>query len=196
MRGEIVSRLEGIVKERMSTLEDTAHSYKHVKRVLKIAAILAEKENADSELVQIGALLHDVGRATGKPHNETGAGQATRILREMNYPLDRGEKVARIVLVHPLSYRDKLETLEEKIVWDADKIDLMGVTGIMRAFHEAGSRGLPFEEGEKWGKEKGIRIHDSLNTRTAKRIAEARHSDMKHILSALEKELSLQDLQE
>ena len=65
-------KLEGIVKERMLMLEGTAHSYAHVDRVAKIAAILAEKEQADMELVQTAALLHDIGRVVGEPHNETG----------------------------------------------------------------------------------------------------------------------------
>ena len=70
----------------MSILKGTAHSYEHVNRVVKIATFLAEKEKANLELVQIGALLHDIGWAVGKPHNETGAELASKILKEINYP--------------------------------------------------------------------------------------------------------------
>jgi len=49
------------VKEKMLPLDGTAHSYSHVDRVVKIATFLAKKEKADLELVQIGALLHDIG---------------------------------------------------------------------------------------------------------------------------------------
>ncbi len=69
----LIEELEGIVKEKMSPLEGTAHSYEHVDRVAKIAILLAKKEKADIELVQVGAILHDVGRCVGQPHNETGA---------------------------------------------------------------------------------------------------------------------------
>jgi len=63
--GEILQslfkNLELIVKEKMLPLDGTAHSYSHVDRVVKIATFLAKKEKADLELVQIGALLHDIG---------------------------------------------------------------------------------------------------------------------------------------
>lgn len=115
-------KLEEIVKETMSVLDGTAHSYAHVDRVTKIAAILAEKEKADQELVQTAALLHDIGYAVGEPHNETGAKLAREILeQETNYPKERIEKIVKIILLHPVAFRDKLETLEEKIVWDKAK---------------------------------------------------------------------------
>jgi len=50
-----VETLESIVEEKMAVMEESVHSFKHVKRVLKIAAFLARKEKADVELVQIGA---------------------------------------------------------------------------------------------------------------------------------------------
>lgn len=187
-----IEKLESIVKEKMSILNGTAHSYKHVKRVFKIATYLAEKEKADMELVQIGALLHDVGWAVGKPHNETGAKLACKILEEMNYPKDKSEKIAGIVLHHPLGSKDKSETLEEKIVWDADKIDLLGVVGVVRAFHWLSNK--PFEDVAEACFKEQTSIFDLLNTQTAKRIARRRHRKMLAFLSALKIELSLTDL--
>jgi len=128
-------KLEDIVKEKMSALEGTAHSYAHVDRVVKIATILAEKEQADMELVQAASLLQDIGYAVGEPHNETGAKLANEILKtSTNYPQERIERIVKIVLRHPIAFRDRLETLEEKIVWDADNIDLLGVIGIAECF--------------------------------------------------------------
>lgn len=57
------------MKENMSMLSGTAHSYEHVKRVFGIASFLAEKEKADLEVVQVASILHDIGRAIGKTHN-------------------------------------------------------------------------------------------------------------------------------
>ena len=71
------------MKEKMSILNGTAHSYEHVNRVFKVATFLAKKEKADLELVQIGSLLHDIGRVVGEPHNETGAKLASKILTEI-----------------------------------------------------------------------------------------------------------------
>jgi len=135
--------LEITVKEKMSALAGTAHSFEHVRRVVQIATFLAEKEKADIELVQVGAVLHDVGWAVGQPHNETGARLTRGILKELDYPEEKSVKVVRIVLYHPTDLRNKTETLEEKVVWDADKIDLLGALGIARGFHWYGKK--PFD---------------------------------------------------
>jgi uncharacterized protein len=188
-----VKKLEGIVKEKMSVLDGTAHSYAHVDRVVKIAAILAEKEQADMELVQAAALLHDIGRAVGEPHNETGARLAGQILKHStNYPQERIEKIVKTVLHHPIVFRDRLETLEEKIVWDADKIDLLGVIGIARVFHWLGKK--PFETAVDTCFEELKPIYNMLNTPSAREIAKERYRRTAASLSALEEELSTQDL--
>jgi len=188
----LIKNLENIVKEKMSVLKGTAHSYEHVNRVVNIATFLAKKEKANVELVKIGALLHDIGWAEGKPHNETGAKLANKILKEMNYPKGKSEKIVRIILHHPLAFKDKLETLEEKIVWDADKIDLIGVVGVVRAFHWLGNK--PFEAVVKTCFDEQTTIYNSLNTQTAKKIAKRRHKEMMAFLSALKRELSVTDL--
>jgi uncharacterized protein len=188
----LIESLKTIVKDTMSPLEGTAHSYRHVERVLKIAKFLASEEKADVELVQVGTILHDIGWTLGQPHNETGAKLAEKILDEIAYSQERSEKVYRIVLRHPLDFKDKLETLEEKIVWDADKIDLLGAVGIARAFHWGGRK--PFETVVKYCFEEGLPIYGMLNTTTAKKIAGERHRITFAFLAALEEELSLKDL--
>jgi uncharacterized protein len=188
----LIEYLKITAKERMIPLEGTVHSYAHVDRVFKIASYLAERERADLELVQIGAILHDIGRTVGEPHSETGARLASEILSGTDFPHERSDRVARIILCHALPMRDKLETLEEKIVWDADKIDLLGASGVARVFHWLGKR--PFETVVKDCFEELRPIYDLLNTNTAKRIAKARYSRTMAFLWALESELSLKDL--
>jgi uncharacterized protein len=186
-------KLEDIVKEKMSALEGTAHSYAHVDRVVKIATILAEKEQADMELVQAAALLHDIGYAVGEPHNETAAKLANEILKtSTNYPQERIERIVKIVLRHPIAFRDRLETLEEKIVWDADKIDLLGVIGIARVFHWLGKK--PFETAVDTCFEDLKPIYNLLNTPSAQKIAKTRYQRTIASLSALTEELSAEDL--
>jgi uncharacterized protein len=188
----LVEQLKDTVKEKMVPLEGTVHSYAHVDRVFRIATYIAEKERADIELVQIGAILHDIGRTVGEPHNQTGAKLAGEILSGTDFSHERSDKVARIILYHAIPTRDKLETLEEKIVWDADKIDLLGASGIARVFHWLGKR--PFETVVNDCFEELRPIYDLLNTGTAKRIAKARYSRTMAFLWALESELSLKDL--
>jgi len=188
----LIEELEGIVKEKMSPLEGTAHSYEHVDRVVKIAILLAKKEKADIELVQVGAILHDVGRCVGQPHNETGAKLASEILNKVHYPPQKTQKIARIVLLHNVDSKNKLNSLEEKIVWDADKIDLLGALGIARGFHWCGRQS--FNSAVKLAFETYAPIYDMLNTKSARELAEKRNKETMSFLSALEKELSLADL--
>ena len=188
----IVERLEVIVKQKMVTMAESVHSFKHVQRVVKTATLLAGEEKADVELVQIGALLHDLGWTVGKPHHLTGAELATKILKEIKYPDEKRERVIKIVLNHPLESRNKLETLEEKIVWDADKIDMLGVLGIVRVFHWLGK--APFDAVIERAHKELKAIYPLLNTATAKRIAEKRHRETTALLDVLEEELSLNDI--
>jgi uncharacterized protein len=190
-----IIELENVVKERMSIIKETAHSYEHVERVKMIATLLAEEEGADLELVRLGATLHDIGRAIGEPHNETGARLARDILSQMGYPEEMIYKVDRIVLCHRQSLGYELETLEEEIVWDADKIDLIGVTGVLRAFHWAGAMMISFEDEVKWFRERQTTFYDQLKTEAAKIFARKRFDNMMYFLEVLEKELILADLQ-
>jgi uncharacterized protein len=143
--------------------------------------------------VQKAALLHDIGYTVGEPHNETGAKLARAILgQSANVHKPEIEKTVKIILRHPIAYRDKLETLEEKIVWDADKIDLLGVIGIARVFHWMGKK--PFETTVNVCFEQLKPIYDQLNTPTARKIAKQRQRRTIISLSALKEELSTNDL--
>jgi len=192
MLQSFVKDLERIVKEKMAPLEGTAHSYAHVDRVVKIAVLLAKKEKADIELIQVAALLHDVGRCVGQPHNESGARLASEILKGLNYSPQKTRKITRIVLLHDIGSEGKLRSLEEKIVWDADKIDLLGALGLARGFHWCGKQS--FDSAVKLAFETYTPIYDLLNTESARKLAKKRNAETMSFLSALEKELSLADV--
>ena len=123
---------------------DSAHSFEHVKRVVAIAQRIAEAEGADVQVVRTAGLLHDIGRAeqarTGVCHAEAGARQAREILQA-----NSEEFVAAVV--HAIAthrYRDKEnvpQSLEAKVLFDADKLDALGAIGVGRAYAMAGQRG-------------------------------------------------------
>jgi len=123
---------------------DSAHSFEHVKRVVAIARRIAEAEGADLRIVQSAALLHDIGRAeqsrTGVCHAEVGARRAREILQ--GYPVEFVEAVVHAISAH--RYRDKQnvpQSLEAKVLFDADKLDALGAIGVGRAYAMAGQRG-------------------------------------------------------
>jgi uncharacterized protein len=188
-----LKKIRKIVKKKMLKLEGTSHAFDHVQRVYKIATYLAKKEGANVEIVQTAALLHDIGRVIREPHQKTGAVAADKILKEIIYPDDKRKVVSRIILHHSL-FEKNVQTLEEKIIWDADKIDLIGILGILRIFHFHGNEFDPFDHVvEKWFKV-WKNIYKMLFTKTAKKIAKERYKKTLKFSSDLKKEIYLKDL--
>ena len=96
----------------------------HIQLVVKEALILAEKYGADREIVELGALLHDIASVsrvgTRQEHHTNGAVIADRLLTEFGYPDDRKARVLGCVLHHRSS--KYTENIEELCVADADII--------------------------------------------------------------------------
>ena len=184
----IVDSLKKLVKKTMEA--STTHDWEHVERVFHLSTILAEKEGADIELCQVGALLHDIGRVIGEPHNLTGRGRAKVLLRGMRYPSEKIDHVLRIIENHGLAGWDKLESIEEKIIWDADKLDGLGAIGIARAFHMRGETGLTFHDFD-WFEEDTMLRYERLNTSTAKIMGEERINYMKDFFKRLRREVTM-----
>ena len=184
----IVDSLMKLVKKTMQA--STTHDWEHVERVFVLSTMIAENEGADVELCQIGALLHDIGRVIGEPHNLTGRGRAKVLLRGMGYPSKKIELVLRIIQTHTMSEWENLESLEEKIIWDADKLDGLGAIGIARAFHMRGEKGMEFHD-FSWFQEDTMLRFERLNTDTAKELGMKRIDFMKDFFEKLEKEITL-----
>jgi len=94
----------------------------HLKYVYREATNLAKKYGADLEIVQLGALLHDIALlekvGTKADHHINGEKLAKQILSEYNYPQDKMRQVLGCVLHHRSS--KNTENLEELCVADAD----------------------------------------------------------------------------
>ena len=78
-------------------------------------------------------------------------------------------------------------------MWDADKIDMLGVIGIVRAFHLLGKESFDLVVKRAYKELKAI--YRLLNTSSAKTVAEKRYRETVDLLNKLEDELSLNDLQ-
>lgn len=98
----------------------------HIKFVVENALMLAEKFNADKEIVELSALLHDISMpsniGTREEHHIYGAEIAQTLLRELNYPEEKIEKVKNCILKHRGSVNVKRDNIEEECVADADVI--------------------------------------------------------------------------
>lgn len=96
----------------------------HIKYVVKEAVDLAKKHNADVEIVELGALLHDIALVakvgTKKEHHTNGVLLAKELLQRYDYPVDKQDKVLGCILNHRSS--KNATNIEELCVADADII--------------------------------------------------------------------------
>jgi uncharacterized protein len=123
---------------------DISHGFEHVRRVVALAQRIAKAEGANLGIVRTAALLHDIGREeqsrTGACHAEVGARQSREILDD--HSPEFVSAVVHAIATH--RYRDKdnmPQTLEAKVLFDADKLDAIGAIGVGRAYAMAGWRG-------------------------------------------------------
>jgi uncharacterized protein len=122
---------------------DSAHGFDHVLRVWRMALRIAREEGADLEVVGAAALLHDIGRAeeqaTGRCHAQIGAARAREILA--GQPAERVEAVAQAIVQHRFRGAAGPQSLEARVLYDADKLDAIGAIGVARAYAVAGEQG-------------------------------------------------------
>ncbi len=108
----------------------------HFVQVVKYADGLANKLGGDKEVIQLAAWLHDIGSIMNgrEDHHITGAAIAEKKLKELNYPSEKIEWVKKCILNHRGSQQNNRESIEEKIIADADAMsNFDNIGGIFKA---------------------------------------------------------------
>jgi uncharacterized protein len=182
---------------------DPVHGFDHVQRVTRLALRLAEAEGADKQIVKAAALLHDVsGSAPGaagqtqerSQHEHKSANVARQVLAEEGWDQARVEEVVHCILAHRYRGQIRPESLEAKVLFDADKLDVLGAFGVARTIGYAVQAGQPsyaavskefLETGEPQPGEAHSAYHEyifklkhvpsRLHTDTARQMARDRH---------------------
>jgi len=122
----------------LSSMEDSAHDKEHIYRVLYNALEIARgEEKVDYDILIAACLLHDIGRKEqfadpGLCHAAVGAEKAHRFLTEQGFGADFAEAVAHCIRTHRFRKAMPPQTVEAKILFDADKLDVTGAIGIAR----------------------------------------------------------------
>lgn len=183
----------------------SGHDYYHTFRVYKLATQIAEEENADIDIVQLAALLHDVDDRKLSPETYAVRKNAVDFMRANDVEKQVTEVVCRIIEEVSFAGEDTVvpETIEGKCVQDADRLDAIGAIGIARTFAYGGSRGRELYDPDVapvkgMGKEeyyqnenstsinhfyeKLLLLKDRMNTETARRLAEHRQIVMEDFL--------------
>ncbi|WP_457590832.1 HD domain-containing protein [Geoglobus sp.] len=169
------------------------HDSDHVQRVVRIALMIAEHEGGDVEAIRTAAELHDIARSE-ENHAIRGAELAREILVRMGHSEEFVEKVCHCIAAHSFSSGVEPETLEAKILSDADKLDAIGAIGVARAFMYSGEKGRSIHDTLKHFEEKLLRLKDMMYTETGRRIAEERHRFLSEFYERLRRELRLEDI--
>ena len=122
---------------------ESGHDFDNVLRVYALAERLARAEGADLEIVRAAALLHDIARADedaagSGDHAQMAAERARALLLTRGTTADRADAVAHAIAAHRFRGNTPPQTLEAKILFDADKLDSIGAIGIARAYAISG----------------------------------------------------------
>ena len=142
---EIIEEIKKIVKKEMEGT-DPSHDFLHVMRVYNLCLKIAKcEQNVDLEVLKLAALLHDIARLkedfdeTGKiRHEMEGAKTAEEILTKFNFSKEKIKKIKECIILHRFRGNNEPKTIEAKILFDADKLDVIGATGIARTFISVG----------------------------------------------------------
>lgn len=122
----------------LSCMEDSAHDKEHVYRVLYNALEIAKSEQEVDYDILIGAcLLHDIGRKEqfenpSLCHAQVGSEKAYRFLLEHGFETEYAEQVKHCIQTHRYRKSNPPQSVEAKILFDADKLDVAGALGIAR----------------------------------------------------------------
>jgi uncharacterized protein len=189
--------------------EPSSHDMGHIDRVETLCLEIQKEEGGDPLILRLAALLHDIGVI--KEHEEGGdhalysAEIASEFLGKAGVEKELIEAVAACILTHRFSGGKSPDTLEARILQDADRLDALGAVGIFRAVFSMGAlRMLKYTTGiDKGSSKKTVYIEDpiegfneymhykpftipaKLNTDAARRIAGKRLKIMRLYLEAL-----------
>ena len=186
--------------------EGSGHDWFHIERVYNLSRYLAEKENADSFIVEMAALLHDIDDWKFSSSNDTNTTNTEVFLRKIQ--VNEEELIKIIKIINTISFKGGVvdssqETIEGKAVQDADRLDAIGAIGIARTFAYGGNKNrviydpnikpinfTSLEEVKSENNhtinhfyEKLLKLKDLMNTKSAKEIAEKRHKYMEEFLN-------------
>ena len=202
----LVERVAAHIKAKFSD-EGSGHDWFHIDRVWRLARRLASEEGADRQVVELGALVHDI--ADWKFHGgDDSAGPRAAQALLVGEGATQSVVDAVVDIVATLSFkgagvRTEMTTLEGRCVQDADRLDAIGAIGIARCFAYGGHAGRLMHDPDEapvlhqtaaaYQASKGASLNhfyeklfllkDRMNTAGGRRLAEERHAFMEDFVA-------------
>lgn len=192
--------------------ESTGHDWYHIERVLKLSTHIAQFETVNLEVIQLGALLHDISDHKFNGGDLKKGGEIAKVWME-EHKIDAETQKAVIHIVDNVSFKgagvaNNMQSLEGKVVQDADRLEAVGAIGIARTFAFGGFVGQPIynpeikptlhNNFEAYSKErthtvnhfyeKLLLLKNGMHTKRGKEIAKERHLYMENFLKEFYKE--------
>jgi uncharacterized protein len=199
----IIEKTEEFVKEKLKG-ESSGHDWYHIYRVKKVAEKIANEEGADQFICVMAALLHDIADEKIAGSEEKGIAEVKHWLESMSV---ENEYITHILnIISTMSFKggnySAIQSLEGKVVQDADRLDAIGAIGIGRTFAYSGAKGqlmydpeIPVREKmtkDQYRNEKStavnhfyeklLKLKDTMNTSCAKKLADERHAFLESFL--------------
>lgn len=199
---QIIQNANDYIKE-IFREDYSGHDYHHSIRVYNNAIRISEKEGGNLLLIKLAALLHDVDDRKLFPASEN-LENARKFLHQNSIDMDSINEICEII--KSVSYSGNgssaPESIEGKIVQDADRLDALGAIGIARTFAYGGHKGRPLYDpdekplesmtAEEYKNhtsnsinhfyEKLLKLKDLINTEAARATAEKRHAFIENYL--------------
>lgn len=192
---------------------DPVHDFDHILRVLALVDRIGQVEGADMEILRTATLLHDASGATPgetsrQEHHLASAALADTLLQAAGWPTARREAVLHCIRAHRFRGTEAPQTLEAKILYDCDKLDVLGAIGVARTVAYAALAGEPLT-GEPSAQFKATRqkepgephtpyheflfklsrVKDQLYLASTRAVAEARHQYLAEYFERLAREV-------
>lgn len=159
------------------------HDADHTLRVWRNAMKIADKiPGCDRRIVSLAALLHDAD--DHKLFATKDNANARSFLKKQDVPDAEIERICRVINAVSFSQnRGRVpDSIEGKIVQDADRLDALGAVGIARTFAYGGEHGRPLQQSLQHFYDKLLLLKDLMNTEPGREIAEKRHAFLEEFL--------------
>jgi len=203
--------IDSIKNEVIEILDnDPAHDFDHVMRVYNNAQKIVKKEKVNPKLVLSAVLLHDIvsypkSSKRSKFSSIDSAKKSKIILKKYGFSKEEIIIISSAIAEHSFAQNKVPQTLEGKILQDADRLDALGAIGIARVFATSGSLNRPFyniddpfctnrnPDDNLWAVDhffnKLLKLESMMNTKSGKIEAKKRTKVLKEFLKQLKNEV-------
>ncbi|MDC3424741.1 HD domain-containing protein [Aquibacillus sp. 3ASR75-11] len=167
----------------------TGHDFYHMRRVARMAKLIAESEGGDPFVTEMAGWVHDIGDKKLFEDPKEAHKNLFRFLNEIGVGNDQIEQISLAIKDVSFSKGGIPTTLEGRMVQDADRLDAIGAIGIARTFAYGGANGQIIYDPENQQTsiqhfyDKLLQLKWMMHTKTAKNIAEKRHQYLEDYIS-------------